>query len=498
MTAVQTAPPAESLLAPARQTDRWHRRHARRLIVTDAIVIAVALLAAQLVAFGLRDAPLIVRGRLDPAITAGYTVLSIALGAAWLLLLGFVESRAGSVLGAGIDEYKRVAAAAGQLVAVVAIVALLLKIDVSRLYVLVAFPLGLLLLWVSRWAWRKWLVRQRRQGRFLYRTLVIGSEQSAAHLVDELQPRRYAGYEVVGVCLPLHTGGAAPTAIGPVPVLGGLDDVIDAVRRTEAHTVAVAGSDELSSAAVKRLSWQLEQVEVQLVVAPVLTDIVGPRMHTRPVAGLPLIHIEAPSYTSGRRVIKRSFDIAFSALALALLAPVLLAITIGVKATSPGPVLFRQQRIGLHGTPFTMLKFRTMVVGAESMLPGLQAQADAGNSVLFKMKDDPRTTRLGRFLRRYSLDELPQFINSLVGSMSVVGPRPPLPNEVARYEEHVNRRFLAKPGITGLWQVSGRSELSWEDSVRLDLFYVENWSLTGDLVIIYRTVVAMIKGKGAY
>jgi len=494
---VQTERVANAAASSAHAAANWQRSHAVRLTISDAIVIAVAMLVAQLVAFGLHDAPLVVRGRLDPAITAGYTVLSVVLGGAWLLMLGFMETRAGSVLGAGIDEYKRVASATGQLIAFVAIVVLLLKIDVSRLYVFTAFLVGLMLLWISRWVWRNWLVRKRRRGEFLYRTLIIGSEQTVQHLIKELAPRRYAGYEVVGVCLPEVTD-ASPSEISDVPVLGSLDEVIDAVERTEAHTVAVTGSDQLSSQVVKRLSWQLEQVDVQLVVAPVLTDIVGPRMHTRPVAGLPLIHIEAPSYTSGRRFIKRTFDIIFSALALIGLSPILLVIALAVKLTSPGPVLFKQQRIGLHGKPFTMLKFRTMVVNAEELLVDLQAQADAGNAVLFKMKDDPRTTKLGRILRRFSLDELPQFVNSLVGSMSVVGPRPPLPSEVARYEEHVNRRFLAKPGITGLWQVSGRSELSWEDSVRLDLFYVENWSLTGDLVIIYRTIVAMFRGKGAY
>ncbi|MDQ0743122.1 exopolysaccharide biosynthesis polyprenyl glycosylphosphotransferase [Clavibacter sp. B3I6] len=217
------------------------------------------------------------------------------------------------------------------------------------------------------------------------------------------------------------------------------------------------------------------------------------------MAGLPLIHVETPRYEGTKLFAKRAFDIVASSLLLLVASPVLLAISMTIRLSTPGPVLFRQERVGINGRPFQMLKFRTMVTDAEALLLALQDQnRDAGNSVLFKMKDDPRVTPVGRFLRRYSLDELMQLVNVLNGSMSLVGPRPPLAREVETYETKVHRRFLVKPGITGLWQVSGRSNLSWEDSVRLDLYYVENWSIVGDLVILWKTARAVVAREGAY
>jgi exopolysaccharide biosynthesis polyprenyl glycosylphosphotransferase len=249
---------------------------------------------------------------------------------------------------------------------------------------------------------------------------------------------------------------------------------------------------------VKRLSWGLTPGAEHLVVAPSLIDVGGPRIRTRPVASLPLIHVETPRFEGRKLFAKRTFDLLASATLLLLLSPVLIAVAIAVKLSSPGPVFFAQERVGIKGKLFKMLKFRSMVVDAEQRLADLQAQRDAGNSVMFKMKDDPRVTPIGRVLRRYSLDELPQLINVLLGSMSLVGPRPPLPREVEAYDQHVNRRFLVKPGVTGLWQVSGRSSLPWEETVRLDLYYVENWSLTGDIVILWRTLRAVARRDGAY
>jgi exopolysaccharide biosynthesis polyprenyl glycosylphosphotransferase len=235
------------------------------------------------------------------------------------------------------------------------------------------------------------------------------------------------------------------------------------------------------------------------VVAPSLTDIGGPRIHTRPVAGLPLIHVETPRYEGTKLFAKRMFDIVASSIILLLSSPLLLGIAVAVRFTTPGPVLFTQERVGINGRPFQMLKFRTMVVDAEARLRELQEEdRSVGNQVLFKMKDDPRVTPVGRILRRFSLDELMQLVNVLNGSMSLVGPRPPLAREVKEYERKVHRRFLVKPGITGLWQVSGRSNLSWEDSVRLDLYYVENWSIVGDLVILWKTARAVLAREGAY
>ena len=248
---------------------------------------------------------------------------------------------------------------------------------------------------------------------------------------------------------------------------------------------------------MRELSWSLEPGRQHLVVAPSLTDIGGPRIHTRPVAGLPLIHVETPRYEGMKLYTKRGFDLVGSALLILLLSPFLAIIGIAIRLSTPGTVLFRQDRVGINGHQFKMLKFRSMVTDAEAQLAGLRELSE-GNAVMFKMKDDPRITPIGKFLRRFSLDELPQLFNVFGGSMSLVGPRPPLEKEVSEYENHVHRRFLVKPGVTGLWQVSGRSNLSWEDTVRLDLYYVENWSMTGDVAILWRTAKAVLAREGAY
>ncbi len=346
--------------------------------------------------------------------------------------------------------------------------------------------------------WRQWLGAQRPAGAFSSTVLLVGSEASAAHIATELARHPEAGYRVIGACVPQgrsleHLPGTT------VPVLGNLGQLHASLAESGADTVVITSSDELPPQRIRELSWSLEPGRQHLVVAPTLTDIGGPRIHMRPVAGLPLIHVETPRYEGLTTFVKRSFDVVASGAALVVLSPMLLAIAMIVRLSTPGPVLFRQQRVGFGGERFEMLKFRTMVADAEAQLAELQQRERAeGNAVLFKMKHDPRVTPVGRFLRRFSLDELPQLLNVFAGSMSLVGPRPPLEREVAVYEHHVHRRFLVKPGITGLWQVNGRSNLSWEESVRLDLYYVENWSLAGDLVILWRTAKAVLARDGAY
>jgi exopolysaccharide biosynthesis polyprenyl glycosylphosphotransferase len=246
------------------------------------------------------------------------------------------------------------------------------------------------------------------------------------------------------------------------------------------------------------MSWRLEGSGVTVVVAPQLTDIAGPRIHVRPVAGLPLLHIEQPEFRGMRRVIKSGIDRAVALVALLLLSPLLLGVAACVRLTSKGPALFKQVRVGAQGSHFTMLKFRSMRSDAEAQLAALRALNENGDGLLFKMKDDPRITGVGKWLRRFSLDELPQLINVLFGQMSLVGPRPPLPSEVERYGGDVSRRLLVKPGLTGLWQISGRSELPWDEAVRLDLHYVENWSVALDFMILWKTVGAVLHGRGAY
>jgi exopolysaccharide biosynthesis polyprenyl glycosylphosphotransferase len=316
-------------------------------------------------------------------------------------------------------------------------------------------------------------------------------------LIRDLRRAPLCGYLVIGACVPRSTTGGT---ILDVPVVGDLDNVVDAVQRTAADAVAVTASGAFGSDAVRSLGWELEDSTADLMLAPALTNIAGPRIHTEPVAGLPLIHVERPTYREANRFLKRSFDVVGAAVLLMLFSPILMVAAAAVKMGSAGPALFRQQRAGLNGGTFKMVKFRSMAADAESRLVEVQAsqRQDAGNVVMFKARDDARITRVGKFIRRYSIDELPQLFNVLCGSMSLVGPRPPLMREVELYGVDARRRLLVKPGMTGLWQISGRSDLAWDDTVRLDVYYVENWSLTADLVILWKTVKAVLASSGAY
>lgn len=490
-------PAAESTGAVRRLSrSDWRATYARRLFVTDLLVLVWVIVGVQLVWFGLDTADLSIRGRLRD-IAVSYTAISVVIVVSWMLLLSIFGTRGYRVVGTGSEEYKLIANASIRLFGLLAIVAFLLHIDFARGYVLLAFPLGMVLLMFSRWLWRQWLNAQRLSGRFSSIVVLAGSLNSVQHIAEELTRRPEAGYRIAGVCIPVTKDNVLPGT--SIPVLGDLTEVQSVLTSSGADTVIITSSDHLPPKRVRELSWGLEPGRQHLVVAPSLTGIGGPRIHTRPVAGLPLIHVETPQQDARNRFVKRAFDIVGSAILILIASPILLAIAISVKASSPGPVIFRQQRVGLMGERFQMLKFRSMVANAESRLDELESRERAvGNEVMFKLKDDPRVTRLGGFLRRYSLDELPQLFNVLVGDMSIVGPRPPLDREVSRYEENVHRRFLVKPGITGLWQVSGRSSLSWEDTVRLDLYYVENWSITGDLIILWRTFKAVVARTGAY
>jgi exopolysaccharide biosynthesis polyprenyl glycosylphosphotransferase len=302
-----------------------------------------------------------------------------------------------------------------------------------------------------------------------------------------------AGYRVVAACCSdAHDG-----CIGQVPVLGVESEAAEVAQRIGANAVACTSSAGFDSGGLRRLGWALEGRDVDLVVVPGLTDVAGPRVLTRPVAGLSLLHVEAPVFAGPQLAIKTAIDRIAAAALLIVLSPLFAVVSVLIRRDHKGPVFFRQERIGKDGTSFPMLKFRTMLVGAEAMLPSLQARSE-GQGPLFKLRDDPRITRIGAKLRRYSLDELPQLVNVLRGQMSLVGPRPPLPCEVETYGHDVRRRLLVKPGMTGLWQINGRSDLSWDESVRFDLYYVENWSVMSDLIILWRTGRAVLRSSGAY
>ncbi|MBM7473411.1 sugar transferase [Subtercola frigoramans] len=480
----------------------WRRSYARRLVLTDFIVISLTVALTQLVWFGFGFQSAFSTGAdvSDPFsnFTGLYTVISISVVALWMLTLSVYGSRGDRIVGTGNTEYRVIFDVSWRLFGLLAIVAFLFRIDFSRGFFLISLPLGVVALVLSRVLWRRWLKAKRQNGAYSAQVLLVGSMDSVLHIARELGRFPEAGYHVVGACT--ASGMVADYLPGTnIPIAGNVELIGPAILATGADTIVITSSDELSADKIRELSWSLEPGRQHLVVAPSLTDIGGPRIHTRPVAGLPLIHVETPRYEGFKRYQKRIFDVVSSGLLLLVLSPVLIGIAMVVRLSTPGPVLFKQERIGLDGSRFFMLKFRSMVPNAEDLLKELVGdEQDAGNAMLFKMKDDPRITPIGKVLRRYSLDELPQLINVFRGDMSLIGPRPPLQREVDQYESHVHRRFLMKPGITGLWQVSGRSDLSWEDSVRLDLYYVENWSMVGDFVILLKTARAVLGSDGAY
>lgn len=473
-----------------RRRPPWRRRARELLTVSDAIVILGALLVTDALQLG---ASRLAVG----SITVPYWLVSVLIGVVWLLALGSTHSRSARVLIAGVGEYKAVLDATFFTFGLVAITAYLLQAPVSRGYFLKALPVGLLLLLISRWLWRKYFISQRRRGRFADRTIVVGRHADLRHL------ERSLGRAGTPPVRPVAIVYLDPADTGPVPFAdAGLEEVAyrqlaDRAKHSDVDTVVLAGDLPGGRTAIRRLGWELESSGVELVIVSRLTDVAGPRVHMSHVEGLPLVYVSLPRFTGSAHAAKRVIDVVFSSLALVVLSPVFLVIAIAIRLDSPGPVFFRQTRIGARGRPFQILKFRTMVPDAEARKAAL-ADQNEGAGPLFKLKNDPRVTRVGRVLRRTSLDELPQFVNVFLGQMSVVGPRPPLAEEVLTYDRDVARRLLIRPGITGQWQVSGRSDLTWEESVRLDLYYVENWSVTGDIAIIGKTVLMMFKSSGAY
>jgi exopolysaccharide biosynthesis polyprenyl glycosylphosphotransferase len=429
-----------------------------------------------------------------------FFVASFIVAVIWLSLLAAYRTRSPRIVGAGVEEYRRVVSATLATISVIAVALMIFRPEYARGYLAVAFPLGLFGLLVGRGVCRRFLFARRRRGHCVTSVLAVGDPRAVRSLVQSLSREWWYGYSVIGVCLTGRPAGGTIDipGVGTLPVLGDERQVDRAIAETNADTVALTATEHLGPDGIRELSWQLDALGVDLVVSPGVADVAGPRLTMQPVSGLPLIHVEKPQYSGTKRIQKRAFDMCVSLVVLLGALPVMLAAAIAIKVTSRGPVFYRAERIGLDGEPFRMIKFRTMVDGADSQLENLVAINESVGGVLFKIRRDPRVTPVGRFLRRYSVDELPQFFNVLCKDMSVVGPRPPLRREVDTYDDQVRRRLLVLPGITGLWQVSGRADLSWEDSVRLDLSYVENWSITGDLLIAAKTVRSVFAGTGAY
>lgn len=471
----------------------WQRRYGLALVATDVVVVGAAMACAQMVRLGRPVTDF------DP-LTKYFGLLSVIFGLIWLGLLTAYRTRSPRIVGAGMEEYRRVLSATLSTISMVAVTLMIFRPEYARGYLALAFPLGLVFLIIGRSACRRVLCWYRRRGRCVTSVLAVGNAAAVRSLVQSLDRAWGYGYSVVGVCLTGRVGGGTLDipGVGPVPILGDEHQVEEAIGKVNADTVALTASEHLGPEGVRELSWDLDRLGVDLVVSPGMVDIAGPRLTMRPVAGLPLIHVEKPQYSGTKKLQKRAFDVCVSMSVLIAAFPLLLVSAVAIKLTSRGPVFYLSERVGLDGKTFRMIKLRTMVEDADKLIAGLADLNEMDGGVLFKIRRDPRVTAVGRILRRYSIDELPQFINVLRKEMSVVGPRPPLPCEADGYSDQVRRRLLVLPGITGLWQVSGRADLSWDDSVRLDLSYVENWSISADLLIAIKTVRTVLGGAGAY
>lgn len=487
-----------SAVSSARETRRtgqsqdWMKRYPRRLAIIDCIVVLWATSGAFLVRFGLADDP-----SAEPLET--YAILTVAVSFIWWIMLGAWDSRTPRVLGSGAEEYKRVFSASLWLFGLIAILSYAFRYDTPRGYVGLALPAGLLGLLISRWMVRQFLSSERRRGLSSSRILIIGGNTAVDHLASSFRKTPLAGYMPVGAFI--TSGHAGNFRHNPdLPVVGSgaeVDRILDAIDKVQADSVAISAGSSLEPQMLRRLGWALAARNTRLILAPALTDVAGPRIHTQPVAGLPLVHVSTPKLTGGSRALKRLFDVVGSGTLLLVLLPLMAVIALLVKFSSPGPVFYTQERIGVGGASFKMIKFRSMIANADAHLQSLLIQQGSSNTPLFKVKNDPRITGVGNILRRYSLDELPQLLNVLMGSMSLVGPRPQRESEVALYDDAARRRLYVSPGMSGLWQVSGRSNLTWEESIELDLYYVENWSLMQDLVILFKTFKAVVASEGA-
>jgi exopolysaccharide biosynthesis polyprenyl glycosylphosphotransferase len=422
-------------------------------------------------------------GDLSPTTRAGwYALIALMTPVAWVALLASLGDYRIGRIGLGADEYKGVFNAALRLTALICFAAYVVRVPISREYVGVALPSGTLLTLVFRYSARKTVHRLRRGGRCTHAVVAIGSPDSTGALARHLQGDYTAGLTVV-----------ATLELAREP---DIDKLFALLADYGADTVAVASTIEPDL--LRRLGWRLEGRGITLLVAPALTNIAGPRITIRPVSGLPLLEVDEPDLMGGRQRVKAVLDRVAAAAMLALLLPCLAVVALMIRGTSRGPVLFTQQRLGRGGRPFTIYKFRTMFEGAERRFHELvEAQPENVGGMFVKAQRDPRVTTIGRWLRRFSVDELPQLFNVLRGDMSLVGPRP-LPPEVLHTGADVRRRFLVRPGMTGLWQVSGRSDLPYDEAVRLDLYYVENWSLSFDLMILWKTLFVALRGDGAY
>lgn len=468
----------------------WDRWYAVVLIALDVMSMGLAVVAGR--APGL-EMFLSVDGTPIERTLAAVTLL---VGAAWVIALSLNGAYKKQWLGTGSEEYRRVFDTAWRSIALVALAAFLLDIRLGRMFVVVTVLFATATSVVFRYLLRRHLHCRRARGQFMKRVLLVGSRSSCHELAGRLVNAPHAGLRPVAACCVESTHDLA-IAGAVIPVLGEPARALNAALTMQADAIAIADTGTFDDFSLRRLAEHLGGTGIELLVNPAAEAVRGPRISAHPISEVPLVQVEEPQVKGLQRAVKLAVDRLGALVALVLLFPLLVTICIVIRVTSRGPALFRQNRVGLGGRHFKVWKFRTMIPDAESVLSSI-VHLNEQDGVLFKMRHDPRVTPVGRMLRRWSLDELPQLWNVLRGDMSIVGPRPPIVSEVARYDDRVRQRLLVRPGITGLWQVSGRAELVWEEAVRLDLYYVENWSLSMDAVILGRTCIAVLRRRGAY
>jgi exopolysaccharide biosynthesis polyprenyl glycosylphosphotransferase len=462
----------------------WEPRY-RRLVIFSDVIVAVCT-------------SLIVGGAISVSGAALFKDLALGVLTVAVVLCSLAAGRAWNpvVLGQGAEEYVRLGRGMFTAGVTLALAGLATGVVSTRPWVFIVIPATALLALLARYLLRQFLHRARLVGECLLPVVAAGSPDTVRDLIKRTRDNPHIGWQVAAVCTADGTGDSL-AGIAGVSVVGRLDELADHVRRGGYRIVAITADPYWTPRRLQRLAWRLEDSGAEMVVAPTLMEVAGPRLHVSGVLGMPMLRVSAPAFTGMRRVVKGVVDRVGAVVLLLMSLPVIVLASVAIMLDSRGPVLYRQRRVGKSGKEFTILKFRTMVRDADRIKARLSG-ANEGAGVLFKMRKDPRVTRVGAILRRYSLDELPQLLNVLSGAMSLVGPRPPLPEESARYEPDMRRRLLVKPGLTGLWQVSGRSDLSWEEAVRLDLRYVEDWSLAMDAMILWKTFRAVLGGQGAY
>ncbi|MDQ3954830.1 MAG: sugar transferase [Actinomycetota bacterium] len=483
----QTAPTADPEQTEARQP--LQRRSARRIalrMVADGMAVSAGLFTASAIRFELMTG--------SPAPDLDYTLITV-LGTPVVILLfwlyGLYEPR--QVL-SPVNEFKQVfhgVVAGGALLFIFDSV---LSLKLARGWVFIALLSGLVIVGGERLAVRKTLHFLRRRGGDVTRTIVLGANQEARAIARTLEREGWLGYSIIGFVDDQQPVGHEVS--DGHEVIGRTSDLTDLVRAHQATLVLVAAS-AFDTSRLNRLFWELQDVDIDLQITSGTVDLLASRMVVQSVAGVPLLYVKRPGMDKLQRTFKRTTDVIGSLSGLILLSPLLVLMALWIKLDSKGHVFFKQERVGRDGKRFTLWKFRTMIEDAEQRRAELEHLSE-GPGLLFKLKEDPRVTSAGKRLRRYSLDELAQLWNVLRGDMSLVGPRPALPSEVEQYDDWIRNRLRVKPGITGLWQVSGRTETSFSDYVRHDLFYIQNWSFSLDLWILWRTLRAVISAEGAH